>query len=909
MCWLRNPSSHGDALQNTFMTPERWQQIEQLFHAALARDLTHRNSFLASACGTDEELRREVESLIYFHNDTASFIETPAGDVAAAILDSDKFRLKPGHEINNYRIIRQLGSGGMGEVYLADDTKLHRKIALKLLPPQFTVDIDRVRRFEQESRAASALNHPNIVTIYEIGNSGTTRFIATEFVDGVTLRERLTAGDMTLHELLDVAAQVAAALAAAHEAGIVHRDIKPDNIMLRHDGFVKVLDFGLAKLTNSRTEIAKAEAFNTNPGILMGTVQYMSPEQARGETIDCRTDIWSLGVVLYEMLTNRLPFDGETPSHSTVSILEKDPPPLSRFVEAPAELELIVTKTLSKRREERYQTAIELATELKTLMQELEVEAHLKRIKHPNDSGKLTWTSPATTLPNIQPRQTNSGKYILGKVKLQRTPALLAMVALLAGTLSIGIYFYLRKTPPVADDKSISSIAVIPFVNASNDPGVEYLSDGLSESLINALSQIPELKVTARSSSFKYKGKEFDQKEVAKALGVEAILTGRVVQHSDKLVVNVELINAQDATQLWGEQYNRKASDLLVVQDEISYKILEALRLHLTPVEQERLAKPQTANLEAYELVLKGRFYRSKGTTENQKKAIEFFKQAIAIDPDYALAHAELSLGYAGLVNANVLNQKEFLPKAEAAAHKAMALDETLVEAHLALALIKTNAWEWVDAERELKRAIELNPNLAAAHRNYTFFLMIQGRYEEAAAEAKRVRELDPLWTGNNNVTVYGLVLAGQNDEALKAAKKMLEFSSADPYVHVLIGQVYTSKDQHREALSEFQEALRLGDDSPDLQVYLGAAYARAGMAKKARSMLRELESGKPPLSPVALAIVYSALGEKEQAFALLERGYAAHDQQLIWLGLEDGFKPLRDDPRFDDLMRRVGVS
>ena len=890
------------------MTPERWQQIEQLFHAALARDLINRDRFLASACGGDEELRREVESLIYFHNDTANFIEKPAGDVAAAILDSDEFRFKPGHEIDNYRIIRRLGSGGMGEVYLADDTKLHRKVALKLLPPQFTVDIDRVRRFEQESRAASALNHPNIVTIYEIGDSGTTRFIATEFIDGVTLRERLTAGDMTLHELLDVAAQVAAALAAAHEAGIVHRDIKPDNIMLRHDGFVKVLDFGLAKLTTSSSEIANAP-FNTTPGILIGTAQYMSPEQARGEDMDYRTDIWSLGVVLYEMLTNRLPFEGETRSHSIVAIIEHDPPPLSRYVEVPAELELIVTKTLSKRRDDRYQSATELATELKTLMQELEVEAHLERIKHPNDNAKLTRTSPATTLPTLQPRQTNSGNYELDKVKLQMAPAWLTVVGLMVGILSVGTYLYVRKTPPADNNKSISSIAVIPFVNASNDLSVEYLSDGLSESLINSLSQIPELKVTARSSSFKYKGKEFDQKEVAKALGVEAILTGRVLQHSDKLVVNVELINAQDATQLWGEQYNRNASDLLAVQDEISYKILEALRLHLTPVEQQRLAKPQTANLEAYELLLKGRFYWSKGTTENQKKAIELFKQAIAVDPDYALAHAELSLGYNALVNANVLEQKEFIPKAEAAAHKAIALDENLVEAHLALAVIKTNAWEWENAERELKRAIELNPNLALAHRNYTFFLMIQGRYEEAAAEAKRVRELDPLWTGNNNVTVYGLMLAGQKDEALKAAKKMLEFSGADPYVHVLIGQVYTSKGQHREALSEFQEVLRLGDDSPDMQVYLGAAYARAGMVKKARSILKELESGKQPIAPAALAIVYSALGEKEQAFALLERAFAAHDQQLIWLGLEAGFEPLRDDPRFDDLMRRVGVK
>lgn len=899
------------------MTPERWQKVDQLFHAALAYEPSQRVDFLVSACGGDESLRREVESLISSHEVAESFIETPAGDVAAGLLQRDEPGFEPGQQVHNYRIVRQLGSGGMGEVYLAQDARLGRGVALKILPAQFTIDVQRVHRFEQEARAASALNHPNIITIHEIGRINGTQFIVTEFVEGQTLRERIQAAQIDTSEALEIAVQVAGALEAAHAAGIAHRDIKPENIMLRADGYVKVLDFGLAKLTEQPTGPVDYEAetraqIKTDPGMVMGTVQYMSPEQARGRDIDSRTDLWSLGVVLYEMVSGRVPFAGETPSHVVVSILESEPPVLAEtYGELPAELGRIVTKTLRKKREERYQTARDLALDLKSLKGELEVEARLRRSSQP-DKPKVPLaeaatvaraTAPKSIAPGTQPLQAmSSAEYLVTEVSRHRR-AVAVVAALLLITTVTASYFYLGRKA------TIRSIAVLPFNNASNNPDMEYLSDGLSESLTNNLSPVPGLTVKARSSSFKYKGKEIDAPEIAKNLGVDAFVTGRLAKLGDNFLISVELVDGRDGRQVWGKQYTRKASDLLAMQSEMTQEITRELRLRLTNAEQQQLTQVRAVNPQAYDLYLKGRALWVKGGDENAKKAIEYYQQAITVDPGYALVYAELADSYSVLITNDVLPQKEFGPKAEAAALKAVELDDNLAEAHLAVAGRKIDAWDWAAAEREIKRALELNPNLVRAYRLYGLYFGTHQRREEAVAAIDRANELDPLSISARWGRVTTLSIFRQNAEALDLAKKILELDKSSPGAHERVGTLYTRVGQHREAIAAYQEAIKLGKNNAGTQILLGAAYAHLGERDKAREILERYESGKEYVSPVTLAMVYVPLGERDQAFAALEKAYAAHDQNLIWLHGEWEFDVLHDDPRFQDLARRVGLD
>lgn len=465
-----------------------------------------------------------------------------------------------------------------------------------------------------------------------------------------------------------------------------------------------------------------------------------------------------------------------------------------------------------------------------------------------------------------------------------------------AGTFSYLNYFR-------SSSKPITSIAVLPLVNESADQNMDYLSDGLSESLINSLSQLPQLKVIAKSSSFKYRGVTVDPPKVAAALGVEAILSGRVSQRGDNLLINVELVDARDNTHVWGEQYNRKATDLLQVQSEISREIATKLRLRLTGGEQQQLVKRQTVNPQAYEMLLKGRFYRSKGGMENLKKAKEYFEQAIAVDPTYAHAYSELSEICAFLVTLSVLDPKDFMPKAEVAARKAMELDDSLAEAHLAMGGLRVLTWDWVSAERELKRAIELNPNLAQAHRRYAFYLNIRRRHDEALAEGHRARELDPL-TPNFS----WLTLQRRYDQALEGLKKALEMGQGNAFVYLQLGVSYAGKGQYPEAIAAYREAIRLGDDSPDTQILLGCAYAKAGERDQAQAILKRLNARREYVSPGALAVLYVALGDPERALELLERAYVEHDNQLHNLAVHPHLDPLRSDPRFQDLVRRVGL-
>jgi serine/threonine protein kinase/lipoprotein NlpI len=833
-----------------------------------------------------------------------------------------------GKRLGRYEIRSLLGAGGMGEVYLAHDLILQRKVVLKVLRGDLTTKEDQLQRFEREAFAASRLNHPNILTIYEIVREGEYHFIVTEYVDGESLGQHIHREPFKLHEILDIGIQIASALAAAHQAGILHRDIKLDNIMLRRDRLVKILDFGLAKLSEQEdvdfdTQVITKALHLTKPGMVMGTPHYMSPEQARGLAVDGRSDIWSLGVVLYMMVAGHLPFVGKTLSDVIAAILTREPPPLTDYMpEVPNELERIITKALRKEQEERYQSIKDLGLDLKSLKQRLEFETELERTGKTDKSRKQGRETTSPRPASAETKQvvgtptnraasristTSSAEYVLSEIKRHKRGVLiLAMIVMVTAALA---YFAYSRYATGSGKAAITSLAVLPFVNASNDVEKEYLSDGISESLIHRLSQLPGVKVIANTSSARYKGKDTDPQEVAHALGVTSVMTGRVSQRGDNLLISVELIDGRDGTHMWGEQYNRKATDLLAVQAEISKEIAEKLRLRLTAGQRAEVARRETVNPEAYELLLKGRFYRTKGGTLDRKNAAEYFTQAIEVDPNYALAYAELSNSYRSLIGSSTFDPKEYLPKAEAAAQKAIELDDSLADAHYAQANLKTYAWEWAEAEREYKRAIELNPNLALAHRWYASYLRLMGRHEQAIAEIKRARELDPLSSPVNATVGYIFFSARQYDQAIEELKKTLEMDQDYAYTHLFLGFTYAAKGMFAEAINAYQEAIRLGLDSPSTQIHLGAAYARAGERGRAQEILTRLQTSKEYVSPGQLATLYVAQGDREQAFTLLEKAYQEHDQQLQYLGVDPALDPLRSDPRFADLLRRVGLT
>src|SRR5712692_8245637 len=830
-----------------------------------------------------------------------------------------------GIKLGRYEIRAKIGEGGMGEVYLAQDTKLDRKVALKILPAEVAAHPDRMRRFVQEAKTASALNHPGIITIYEIEQIDSVNLIATEFIDGDTLRESLKNGPLKLGAVLEVAIQTANALAAAHAAGIVHRDIKPENIMLRRDGIVKVLDFGLAKLAERLpadsvdTEAKTKGLVQTEPGVVMGTVAYMSPEQARGLAVDARTDIFSLGVAIYEMVTGKAPFGGATRSDLIVALLERDPPPLARFTpEAPAELERLVMKTLAKDRDERYQTAKDLLIDLKRLKQKLDVAAEIERSSAPEVKGAGGESQPAHALERVSTapgaaaqtaladsRATSSAEYLVSGIKQHKLAAAIALLVLVVGAVALSVYLHARNT-----EVAIESIAVLPFVNQNHDPDSEYLSDGVTESIINSLTQLPTLKVMARSAVFRYKGKEADPMAAGKELGVRAVLTGRIMQRGDSLTIRTELTDVRDNKQLWGEQYERKVSDLMSLQRDIAGQIANNLRLKISGEEHNRMMKHYTENPEAYQLYLKGRYFWSKFTEDGLKKSIEYFDQAIGKDPNYAQAYAGIAVAYNVLGN-NYQNPGEAAVKSRAAATRALELDDSLVEGHEALAAIKIfYDWDWPGAERELKRAIELNPNYANPHTLYCTYLRSMGRLDEGIAEAKRAVELDPLSQIANGNLGRTYNFARQHDQAIAQARRALELDqNSFPALRNLV-VAHALMGKYPEAAAEGNTMLRLfGRDQTDLSL-LGWTYARSGQQSEARKLIAELkeQAKKSYVFPSYLAYIHIALGEKDEALALLEKAYEERDSNMIDLKVDPIYDPLRSDPRFVELLRRMNL-
>ena len=842
-----------------------------------------------------------------------------------------------GVRFNHYVILSQLGSGGMGEIYLAQDTKLGRRVALKLLLTQFTSDEERVHRFEQEARAASALNHPNIITIFEIGHDNETHFIATEFVEGQTINQRIKLGRMDLIDALDVSIQVANALVAAHAAGIVHRDIKPENVMLRPDGYVKVLDFGLAKLTEQfdsdediDPEATTKPLRDTSPGVIMGTVSYMSPEQARGHKVDSRSDLFSLGCVIYEMVTGHKPFRGDTMSDVMAAVLEAEPHPITGMLPgAPAELQWIVSKALSKNRESRYQTAKELLNDLKRLKQQLEFKAEQERqnrttligetsnsfrrsgsLRRSGSGSNSGGSSGRRSNDTLQPlsydteviennRSLSSAEFLFDKVQTNIRPLAIVALLILAG---IAAFAYYRSKPaPVVTD----SIAVLPFARLSPEPLTDSLADGVTQGLIQNLSRIPKLKVRSMVSVQRYKvtGSTAlpNPRDVGLDLQVPLVLTGSISKRDNLLAVNVELVDAKDNSFIWGQKYERKPGELLALQEEITSEVSQRLKLDLTPEEQ--------AVREAYQLYLRGRYHWNRRTVADLRRGVDSFEQAIKRAPTYAPAYAGLADSYNMLGTYGAMSSVEAASKAKQAAEHALTLDNKLAEAHSSLAFVKHRYdWDWVGAEEEFKRAIALDSNYATAHQWYSSYLMAVGRPAEAIEEARRCQEMAPLSLIVSSHLAWMLYNAGQYNEAIEQCQKVLAIDPNFFAARRYLGLAYEQVGKTREAIEELTKARELSGNATVILAALIHAHAASGNKAEARRLLNEAlaNQSQRKLSAYDQAIIQTAFGDKQQAFALLDKAFEERSEYLPYLVVEPRLEPLRTDARFAALLERL---